>query len=516
MSWFLSLLSIALSFISTCMMSYIAMAVVMAPWVAPVVAIVLMIFVLQFVKQKWFKKYVVISVSAGSVGGMVGMCLGLTWPSLYFLHQDMFLLWMQTPWKFAGRVSLVVFSSGVLAFLIAHFLRHHLIVKQKLRFPISQLVHNIIFVDDTSRGFVMMVNGVVASSSWNVFTWVARQSMRTYMVQLHAIPVLLSIGFVAGQSISVPLLLGMASRVLSVIFVKNIYFLHIKQQDFIFTFSAGMLIGFLIVGTLKFFWNLYKKGSLIDSDILNLLLRNARNKYYCFGLLFSLMLGCAALFVWGVSWAQQLYVLSIVFLLGSVSSVILGKIGVIDIQGFVNFMILPFTYFFYAQSSATLFVIAFATVCIGVVVDLLFSYKLAHLSKIPHRLMLQYQLLGFVTSAVTVGFVLWWYIHSFTLGSSYLLAQQALSQEIYITFSDYDYHILIIGAIYAGLLSFISSELLVIVGGVTMPLFMSFWLVLAGGLSYLIKKRSNLYPLCFGVYASHSVWMIIRALLFVI
>ena len=514
MSLLLCFFSVLLSLFSTSMMCYTAMAVVMAPWVAPVLVVVVMVLSVQFVGTKKFKDHSVLMIASGSMGGVIGMCLGLTWPSLYFLHEDTFMHWMQSPWKFSARVALLVFSAGIIAFFIAFFLRRYLIVEQNLRFPMSQLVHNIIYLDNKSYGVAMLVNGGVASTCWNVFTWVGRQSFKAHMAQLHAIPVLVSIGFVAGQSIASPLLIGVASKILSVILINNKYFLDIKSNNFLFTFSAGMLLGFLFVELIAALWKLHKRSSELEFSYFNLFYDKVKNIYFSVILVVSLAIFFIAFFFWNVSWLQQLYVLFSLFIICNLASVVLGTVGVVDIQGFVSFMILPFSYFFYATSYATLFVIAFSTLCLGLVVDLLFSYKLAHLAKISHMKLLFYQILGFIASALTVGFILWWYIDSFTLGSNFLLAQQALNLEIFITFSNYNYYVLALGAFYSILLSFIFSDLLVIISGLVVPTSMSFWLILAGGFSYLFKKREKLYPFCFGLYASHSVWMIVKALIF--
>lgn len=513
LSWFLCFLSIILSFFSVCMMSYIAMAVIMAPWVAPVVAVVIMVFALQFIRAEWFKKYVIISIAAGSVGGMVGMCLGLTWPSLYFLHEDMFLLWMKTPWKFAGRVALLVLSAGSFAFLIAHFVRKHLIVEHKLPFPMSRLVHDIVFADNKKHSFIMLLHGVVVSSSWNIFAWIARNSLRAYATEFQAIPVLLSIGFVAGQSITVPLFIGMVTRVSVLSLINDTYFPTVQHQEFILTFSAGMLLAVLAMGIMFLAKSIYAKESLLKSDFVLLVYRAIQNKFYVISFITSLIACAITLYVWDVSFVQQIYIFLTLFFLCNAVAMILGRVGVIDIQGFISFMILPFTYLFFASSYSVLFVIAFATVCLGLVVDLLFSYKLAHLAKIPHMTMLYYQVIGFVVAASSVGFILWWYIDSLKLGSSYLLAQQALSQELFITFSNYNYNILGLGFIITFMLYFICTDLLVIIGGFVMPVTMSFWFVLAGSVSYLIERRKIYFPFCFGIYAFHSVWMVVRAVL---
>jgi len=514
MSFFLVFLSIILSFTSTCLMSYLAMAITIAPWVAPVFVMVLMILLLQVVNKEWFKHHVVVGIAAGSLGGMVGMCLGLTWPSLYFLHKETFLLWMQSPWKFAGTISLLVFAAGSFAFLIANFLRYHLIVECDLKFPMSRLVHDIVYVDNQRRGVMMMLNGLVVSSSWNIFTWIARVPFHAYTSQLHTIPIFLSIGFVAGQLITIPLFIGLCSRIVALTFLKNDFFQMVKEQEFILTFSSGMLLGLVSIVVLSYLLKVFKnKTGIAGGDLALLVSRVLKHRLYLGCLFFSVLLCCAVLYSWNVSWIQQLYVLISLFFLCSVVAFIVGEVGVVEVQSFVNFIILPFTYFFFVSSMSALVIIVFCTVCVGVVVDLFFSYKLAHLAKIPYMRILKYQLLGFFVAATCVGFILWWYIYVFKLGSTHLLAEQALSQEILITFANYNYKILAMGFAYVAVLSFFCKEILVIIGGIMMPVSMSFWLILAGGFSYFIKKREQFYPFWFGVYASHSLWMIIRVLM---
>lgn len=514
MSYLLPFLSIVLSLISACTMSYVSMAVETAPWVAPVVAITFMVILLKIIQKKWFKEHVVIGIAAGSLGGMVGMCIGLTWPSLYFLHPDMFTDWMASPLKFSGMISLIVLVAGSLAFVITHFLRYHLIVQHEMNFPMSVLVHNIVYMDKKIKGFAMMLNGLVVASSWNTFTWIARLSLKGYGNQLHSIPAFLSIGFVAGQAITIPLLIGMFSRVFVLQAVQQRFFYFEKQHGFILTFASGMLFAVVFMMLLSMIKDIVQGvHTHKQSHVMNLFQKFWYNIYY--RVMFFTCLGASVglLVWWKVGLLEQFYIFLALFVLCHVVATIVAEVGVLDVQSFVSFIILPLTYFSPISSIASLVLVTFCTLCLGVVIDLLFSYKISHLAKITHSKLLKYQLLGFVVAACSIGFVLWWYIHEFKLGSSTLLAQQALDQESFITFGNYNYQVLAAGFAYSAFMYMICPDMLVVIGGFMMPVSMSFWLILAGGFSYLFKSRRHYYPFWFGVYASHALWMFARALL---
>jgi hypothetical protein len=135
-------LSIFFSIVSTAMMSYLAMSTQLGPWVAPVFVVVCMVLAMPLTSKDWFKKYVIVTIAAGSIGGMVGTCLGLTWPAFYFLHERVFELSMKSPLTFASNVSMFVFCAGLPAFVAAYFFKDYLIVHRKLPFPMSKLIHD--------------------------------------------------------------------------------------------------------------------------------------------------------------------------------------------------------------------------------------------------------------------------------------------------------------------------------------------------------------------------------------
>jgi hypothetical protein len=188
-SLILVLASIVLSFLSTCIMSYLAVSIEVTFWVAPIVSLA----VIMIARQRWSKESAVILLAAGSLGEMIGLSLGFSWPTLYFLHKHIFLTWMEYPVLFAGMIALLVIAAGSLAGIIAYRLRPYLIQVRDLPFPTVRLVHDMIYqprrVDNG-----MMTKGLLVSGLWSATALVFRKSLQGFwLLQIHTIPTLLSI-----------------------------------------------------------------------------------------------------------------------------------------------------------------------------------------------------------------------------------------------------------------------------------------------------------------------------------
>ncbi len=497
------------------MMSYLAMSTQLGPWVAPVFVVVCMVLAMPLTSKNWFKKYVVVTIAAGSMGGMVGMCLGLTWPSFYFLHQQTFSESMKSPVLFASGISVFVLCAGVLAFLMTYFFKDYLIVQRRLPFPMSKLIHDVVCINDARSSQVMMAQGIVASSAWNMFLWAQRVMLSPYVVMLHMIPMLVSIGFVAGRLSAVSLLIGMASRKCVLYGIRNQYFLTSSDKEFMVTFCSGIFVALISAQALLYL--LRNKGRVYQaftlSGFFERVAKLCQVRHTRLLLVAGIVLPMILLHVCNVSWLAQMYLFIVLLLVTYYVSVIVAKIGVVDLSVFVWVILLPLAYFASDnQLTGVVSVMVFSMLCVGLVVDLLFSYKLAELSDIAYVRILRYQLLGFVVALVSSGFILWWYAHNFQLGSSELLAQSAQEFNVMIEFGTYDHRIVVLGFIFGLIMRLFVPEALVVVGSMLMTTSVTMWLVIAGAFSYLVKDRERFYPFWFGVYASHALWMMIWAL----
>lgn len=504
----LSFLSIFFSFFSLCMMSYLAMNTLLGPWVAPVFVVVCMVIMISIIAKRWFQEHAVITIAAGSIGGMIGTCLGLTLPSFYLLFKDEFNIKLASPVLFSAGITLLVLSAGALAFLTVYFIKDHVIIERKFPFPMSQLVYDMVFMNSQKKSYWLLWLGIILSSVWNGVAMVGRTALQLYSAQLNLIPMMISIGFVAGSKISVPLLIGLATRTGALEVVHDRFFSSMIPTEFLVMFCFGMLLP-LILGAVVSVFSFHGMKKIIASRKLQLKLQSMH-----FIILACVVLVFSSLFlkIAEVSWQGQLYALPVLLVVCFYVAGIVGEIGVIEFDNFVWFVILPLVYFASMSAQGILEIAMFSTLCIGIVVDLLFSYKLAQLANVSHQKILKYQLVGFFVAALCSGVVMLWYFKSFDLGKLQLFNPKAYELDDMINFGVYNYRVVLCGFLWGLVIRFMSKELLAVIGATLMAPSVSIWLIVASALSSLVYQREKLYPLWFGVYAAHSLWMTIRAI----
>ena len=493
------------------MMSYLAMSTQFGIWVAPMFVAFCMVLIMPFVSKAWFRKYAIVAIAAGSVGGMVGTCLGLTWPSFYFLHRHGFEQMMHTPVIFAINISLFVFFAGICALIKAFSLKDKLVTR--LPFPMSQLIHDIVYIDDVKSNQKMMVHGVLVSSAWNIFLRAQQVVLQPYSTMFHMIPMLISLGFIAGQYSAISLLIGMCIRQFALIGLKAHFFANVAQQEFIIFFCLGIFLALIVMQVVLYIWSNFSKlfNIVIQSSVVWRLA--TKRKFFIVG---SLIVGVIAfLLSWHVNILVQIYMFMMLGFIAYYVSLIAGKSGTVDLPIFIWMFVFPLL--FVCHGIGVLSFIVFSMIYVGVVLDSLFSYKLAELSDISYERIMKYQIVGFLTAVVSVGFIMWWYFHTFTLGSDILKAQSAQDFDFMLTMNvadvfHYHYQIIICGFLCGLVIKKMFKDPLVVVAAILMSNMITMWSVIAGALSLFVKNRETYYPFWFGVYASHALWMVLQVL----
>lgn len=507
-------LSIILALFSTTVMSYISMAAVIGPWVAPVLVLVAMVVLLPFVQNNMFKNSIALVVSAGSVGGILATALGFSFPTLFFLNQKYFNVWMQQPVTFCLTLTALVLSAGALAFMVSYIIKDYLIVHKGLRFPVGKLVYNMIYVQDQKLGIMKMLSGMSFSFMYNVVAY-RFASFFTFLSSsaLHMGPLLFAIGFVAGHVMAIPLLIGMLSRIFIVDILRSEFFSIITEYDFVIAFCSGIVISSVVLGVFSLFKNfafsITRYKSFLMKDLLSILNIN-RMTIAAFSLV--LLMTSGFLFLCGFSVMQQIYLIVFTVLASFYMAFIAGSIGLAQLGRFATFVMLPAMYLFDLDNFQVVIISTFVSLCTGITVDLLFGYKLGELAQISYKKLVKYQLLGFVVAALAVGIVFWLYIHHFGLGTPELFAQKAQSRSLLIQLNVFDYAVVLCGILYGLLISYFGMSPLLVFGGIVMPSYMVLWLVLAGAVSYFIYNKEQAFPFFFGMYTLHAMWMMGAAL----
>lgn len=503
--WLLILLTTLFAVFSQAMMSYLVMHWSLGPWVGPIFVVVCMTLLIPFISRKWFQEHALMTIAAGSIGGMVGLCLGMTVPSFYFLHKTEFLHLVAKPIWFAGIISLLVFGAGSVAFLIAYIIKDHFVKENQLPFPVAQLVYDIVSIEEYSSVHRLMWVGVAISCAWNMCVFLFRILLRSILMQVQAIPLLVCMGFIAGHIITIPAIIGLVNRFFALDILHKYFFEHVPGKEFLIMFCLGMLT-IQIMYAVYLFFSWVQRRNDDQAMIVQVRKRLLDRRVLVIGVG---MVSGTILSFFNISLYEMLFLFPILILIGINVARIVGEIGIIDIDGFVWCVLLPLLYASTISSMNLLVIALFATVCLGMIIDLMFSYKLTQLAGISYQRVVKYQILSFFVATVTAGFVMWFYAQSFDEQSLHLFARDAQDFDALILFGSFNYKIFVCGMMVALLVLLSQQPLLVVIGLTLMAPTISVWLIVAGLVSYLVQDRQKLYPLWFGIYATHALWMIV-------
>jgi hypothetical protein len=494
------------SVFSTGMMGYLAMSTQLGPWVAPIFSVVVMTLIIPFFNAQWIKKHAIIIITSGSVGGMIGICLGFSLPSFYFMHRSLFEYWVEHTNHFFMIVGAFVLVSASYAFLIAYVLRDYFLVKTHPDFPMSKLIYDVIYIDKNKNARLMMLLGLFGSGLWNALAFVPAFSLSSYSSFIHMTPLLSSVGFITALNSAVSILIGLIIRVI-ILRAVHIYIpSNLTDYAFLITFCSGMLFSWFVA----YFYDFLKEKPL--SAHKSFLFKMSSQKWFVFWCLGTAAIVLAFFAYWNMNVFMMFLMFALLMLLARYMVDIISVFGIIEIDTYVWFLLLMAIYFIPATSLSIVALSIFSMICLGLVVNFMFSYKLADFSGIDYKVIIKYQLIAVISSACVAGFWFWYLNHVFGFGSFDLIANKTHELDAIIKYGKYNYKIFLAGFGLTVFLRRFTEHVLTITGGVLMSPYVSTALIASGAVAHLIKDRQRLYPVCFGVYAGHMLWMVLSAL----
>lgn len=512
------------------------MATATGPWIEPTlvfIGIIIFRFFSPSRSSSTTDQSIGLSTIAGSIGGIVAIACGWTIPTLYFLDKAYFNHLLEHPILFCATISILVVTAGLLGFCFAQLLERELIVSQKISFPIGELVNKMIYAHGQARKTLELVAGIVATSILSLVQWTTRcipakltliPGMGWRALQVPAIclrfdllPLFLSIGFVTGHVIALPLLFGLCSKIAIIDTLHRVQFAHLSPESFILAFVAGMVIQGALTSiieipklllsasaNIKRLLNSYKQSSGTSSSMPLSAIAT---------LLAPLILSAGVLYYCKFAILAQLYL--IVFTLVCTYQVIIiaGKTGLAPFPRYATFVLIPGMFLFNFNPLQITVVSAFVEICAGVAVDLLFGKRMAQLANIPSGRASRFQLMGLLASAASIGLVFYVLITHFGLGSAELFAQRAQARALLVQNQDFDLMVMVLGGLFGFALRWFKVNYLLVLGGLLMPAELSVSLIMGGLLAYAIPSREDYYPFWSGVFAASSLWMVIKAII---
>ncbi len=556
MSIFIVVVGIIFALFSSLVMSYISIATMVGPWIAPTLVLLgqLLLRTCYRTMTEGQRTGALASMQAiGAGGGIIATGIGFVLPTLYFLEPDTFNAWLACPWYFCSIIIALCLSAGGLGLLLGRWWAPQFLDEQKLPFPVSQLTYQIItsqsHTDQSRRMFFGVFGttvlcllrdgigslGAVISKTYYFFPSILHHELGVMMM-----PAYWAIGFSVGLTFTIPLFIGMISKYLVLYplahhaeFLPWTLFQVPSLDSLSVAFCSGLILCELVLGLTGYVRKLWRwllkrftQGSHAAlytsscSKILSLpgainswVKNNFAREHFSYKALMLFIpvslsiIGLLSFF----SFSPMTQMLLVCFTIIATYSIaqIGGEIGMIPFGRFSTFIILPLLIFFGINAVQVTIACVFFDICAATASDLLFDYKTGDLCGINRKKMYRYQWIGLIATALGTGLFLWLLFTHLQLGSEALFAQRSRAKSLLIQSLNFDVLIVGLGILFGLLLKRLKINPTMVFGGLIMPNTITISLLLGSLATRLTKHADKWQPLCAGVLAAESLWVII-------
>jgi len=531
------IIGLLFSVFSTVILSYISIATMVGPWIAPTI-VLLGHFLFILTRNSLKKTRNIIAIQAiGAGGGIIATGIGFGFPTLHFLDPHALPALLANPGQFCLFFAILCLAAGGFGLLLGSYLTKPLVDEQQQPFPVSSLTVQVATSDSSSQEARMLLGGIAGTTILCVLRdgiascsavlkkhYYLFSSWFGHEISLGVAPTLWAIGFSVGLSFTVPLVIGMVAKYLVVLplsqhalYLPFRLFDPIDAETFSIAFCSGLVACELLLqgpGMLRKLLTSKKQTSRADlwakgAGFCHAAYMTMRtSSVFTLGSLSAVTLGCIGLLTfYGFSiWAQILLLLFTAVATYSICS-ISGKIGMVPFGRFSTFIVVPLLLIFRLNPLQTTIVIVFFNICAAAASDLLFDMKSADLVGIDRKKMYHYQWVGLIGTAVCVGFILWLLFTNLQLGSEALFAQRGRAKALLLQSLNMDTTIVLIGVCFGWLLKRFKINSTMVFGGLVMPNGVTIGLAIGSLGTLLVKKQEKLQPLCAGILAAESLWI---------
>lgn len=564
----ISLLAIIFSFLATAIMSYIAMTAPIGPWIETTLVLLGMLILSVFGRNYSMSRTHALGLitAAGGIGGILATACSFSIPTLYFINPEIFASLLNKPFYFVCNIVAIVLSAGSFGLILGHFWEKKFLDDQNLSFPIGELVYKLISAQDKMRRSMQMACGFISTQILLIIQAIMNIpkdifllssfkfgfiSIPSIIFSLTELPMFLSVGFITGHVIAMPLLMGILVKLFLVQPLFNSYqyllaptgqflinffslssvssnmgLVDLTLNDFLFAFCSGLVMQGIIHSFMKL-------GATIARGTFN------REALYTFpghlnfihefyalrniNLLSSNFLLGSIIFLMNIimlNFAEFSFISSLYLLISTAICVyqllfIAGKIGLAPLGRFATFVMVPGLMLFGYSAKQVTLVGIFVEVACGVACDVLFGRKMARLAKIEKNKIIFYQSIGLLVSALSVGIIFWFLISKYGLGSGVgaLPATKAAGRALFLKVQQFDLLTLFIGIFFGYIFSLIGINPALVLGGLLMPINMSLMLILGGVLAFIVKDKDSWHPALSGIFASSALWIILKTII---
>lgn len=533
------------SVFSTIVLSYISIATMVGPWIAPTLVLIghnVFSFMRTKTPPEQAAKNLAWMQAIGAGGGIIATGVGFALPMLYFLAPDVFASWLTSPWYFMSIIMALCLTAGGLGLIVGRWLKQRLLVEQQLPFPVSKLTVQTITSQNHPQQSRQLMQGILGTlivcilrdGFWHVKGLIAKTyyilpSLFAQEFAFSIWPSLWAIGFSVGTSIVIPLTVGLLAKYLVIYPLANhstylpfSLFSPLPTGTFTIAFCSGLVLYELLLNVPAYaskWWKWMQNRRLKASS-------STQGRHAWLGqtkeipstgrMIETTMitLGIIALlsyFHFSAA-AQGLFILFTVIATYSIC-LLGGKIGMVPFGRFSTFIVVPLLLMFNFNAVQATITCVFFDICAATATDLLFDYKTAELCNLDEKKMYRYQWLGLIVTAVSLSVILWLLFTHLQLGSEAFFAQRGKAKALLLQSLHFDTYIVLMGVVFGWILRKCKVNTFMVFGGLIMPNSISIGLITGGLCNKLVTNVEHFQPLCAGIVASESLWILVSILI---
>lgn len=534
MNIFLIVLNILFTIFGVSVLAYISMVTPVGPWIELVVALLVLLFSRMVCRRSFGGeggRMIGLASAAAGIGGITATVCGFTIPTLYFVDKSVFLRWLSDPFYFAELLGGSVLCAGFAAWGLVWLFGDTLLADERMPYPIGQMVARVMGAQKSLRQSVELIGGMVAATCYHVgyvvlgcarnISLFAGAQWRYFKfpgisLSVDQLSIFLAIGFIAGDVLLIPLVVGITSKIFLVEPLQRIAFSTLSPTNYLFAFGGGLVLQEALFGFLKLPKTFKTAADGIKRTATSRTLwgiLSAAKSVLILGLLGIIFIATYFRY-FGFSPLAIVYTVLFSVICGYQILLIGGKAGLAPFGRFATFVMLPGIAFFAFDGIQATIVSLFVSLMGAMAVDIMFGLKMSQTSGLSRKEVVRAQLIGLFTTAAVVGFIFWFLFNQFQLGSPELLAQRAQSRAALISAFSFDYTVLALGVLFGLLLHFLRVNTALVFTGLLFNVDQSLMLICGGLLTLLVKDKSRWEPFWSGVFAAGSLLiMIIRFLM---
>jgi len=538
-------LGVLFSVISAAILAYISIATMIGPWIAPTIVLITSILFKFRKPTAHSNKEIVLIQAIGAGGGIIATGIGFALPMLYFLDPTTFEQWLANPWYFCTIISALCLAAGGLGIWIGRSISTNLLKQEDLPFPVSQLTYNVITSQAQTQQAKSLFAGFLGTSIFCVLRdgfWHFRglipktitfwQGIFGHDIAIATSPILFALGFTTGLAVTIPLFIGMISKYLVLLplnyhadYLSVSLFPVLTQEAFATAFCSGLVLSEFILGLLQhpktFFNGIKRSMGFLNNYRTSFATKSSHKKiletYSKLLLHLEPVLMLLSFFIFfcyfKFSLISQIALLLFIILATYHISIIGGKIGQVQLGRFSTFVMIPMILLFNPSFIQLTMICVFFHVCAATATDLLFDYKTGQFCDIDQKQIHRAQWVGLIATSLCIGVILWLLFTHLQLGTADLFAQRGKSKALLIQTLSFNPWVIGLGFLYGLLLKKFKISPTMTFGGIIMPNSISLCLIAGGLLSVLTKHKDRYLPLCSGIFASESLWILLSILL---